>query len=161
MGIVIGTNEQDQVVLDDGTERVFVKLSGSKGIQKSLTPRVGDIVMVFGKTCEIETQRYIAAELVKKVQDPKWLKVHKMECESDEVIHGEAKKAYNVHEKIEQVNGYNGILEIIKSADKGEGVPVEEIIKKSPAEKGGEIVEMLIRNGEIFEIEPGRVKVLE
>ena len=45
--------------------------------------------------------------------------------------------------------------------DQGSGVDVDEIVSNIKIENCDQIVQNLIEEGEIFEISPGRVKLLE
>ena len=49
-------------------------------------------------------------------------------------------------------------MEYIKQQDRGEGVSVEEIIEKYSDAQA--VIERLQLQGDIFEVRPGRVKVL-
>ncbi len=52
------------------------------------------------------------------------------------------------------------IIKTIKEFDKGDGADIEEIISKLNSIKAESIISSLIKEGEVFEIRPGRVKVL-
>jgi RPA family protein len=52
------------------------------------------------------------------------------------------------------------ISKIIKDLDEGEGVLIENIIDKSTLEDAEEIIDKMLEAGEIFQIQPGKVKVL-
>lgn len=53
------------------------------------------------------------------------------------------------------------IYEIIKEKDDGSGVDIEEIIEASGNENAEKIITNLLMEGEVFEISPGKIKVLE
>lgn len=55
---------------------------------------------------------------------------------------------------------FQKISELIKELDTGEGVLIEEVIEKSVLENTEQVVEKMLENGEIFQIAPGKVKVL-
>ena len=52
------------------------------------------------------------------------------------------------------------IIKLIKELDKGEGVLIEEIIEKSDLEKTEQLLEIMIKKGDIFQNNPGKIKVL-
>ena len=54
----------------------------------------------------------------------------------------------------------NKILKLIKGLDKGNGVSIEEITLKD-VEGVDKIVDSLLKKGDIFELKPGKLKVLE
>lgn len=55
----------------------------------------------------------------------------------------------------------DNILTIIRELDTGQGAPVEKVIAKTGRPDAETILTNLLAEGEIFEIRPGRVKVLE
>ncbi len=52
------------------------------------------------------------------------------------------------------------LSKLIAQLDKGEGVLIEEIIEKSPLEKTEELLEKMLENGDIFQNQPGKVRLL-
>ena len=55
---------------------------------------------------------------------------------------------------------FQKINSLIKELDKGEGVLIEEILEKYNIENTENIIKIMLQNGEIFQIQPGKVKVL-
>lgn len=55
---------------------------------------------------------------------------------------------------------FQKIIKLIKELDQGNGVLIEEIIEKSPLDKTEDIIEKMLQNGDIFQNNPGKVKVL-
>ncbi len=52
------------------------------------------------------------------------------------------------------------ICKIIQDNDSGDGVPIEEVIEKSPINDTEDIIQRMLEAGDIFQNQPGRVKVL-
>jgi RPA family protein len=52
------------------------------------------------------------------------------------------------------------IIQLIKELDEGKGALIEDIIDKSKIENAEQIINIMIKNGEIFQNMPGKVKVL-
>ena len=50
---------------------------------------------------------------------------------------------------------------LIKDIDSGDGADTQEVITKSNIDKAEQIITNLLEQGEVFEIKPGRSKVLE
>ena len=50
------------------------------------------------------------------------------------------------------------IIEFVRDQDRGEGVETEEVVKKFQDE---DAIKTLLSEGELFEVKPGRIKVLE
>ena len=55
---------------------------------------------------------------------------------------------------------FQKIIKLIQELDQGDGVLIEEIIEKSPLDKTEDIIEKMLQNGDIFQNNPGKVKVL-
>ena len=53
------------------------------------------------------------------------------------------------------------IYNLIKSLDKGDGADIEDVIKESKINNCEDIINNLLREGEIFEIKKGKLKILE
>ncbi|MFH1276671.1 MAG: OB-fold nucleic acid binding domain-containing protein [Candidatus Woesearchaeota archaeon] len=62
--------------------------------------------------------------------------------------------------EVVEVLPFQKILEIIKEHDKGEGVMMEEVIEQSPVKETEQLLQKMLEKGEIFQIMPGRIKVL-
>jgi molecular chaperone DnaK (HSP70) len=52
-------------------------------------------------------------------------------------------------------------MEYIRKKDEGTGVEIEDIVKNSKVPSTEEIIESMLKEGEIFENLPGKVKILE
>lgn len=52
------------------------------------------------------------------------------------------------------------IIKLIKELDKGDGVLIEEIIEKSDLEETEQLLEIMMKRGDIFQNNPGKIKVL-
>jgi len=52
------------------------------------------------------------------------------------------------------------LLQLIKELDKGDGAHIEDIIEKSTVDDPEKILEKMLENGDIFQNQPGKVKVL-
>ena len=50
---------------------------------------------------------------------------------------------------------------MIKKLDEGDGVLIDDVIKSSKIGDAEEIINRLLENGDIFEIKPGKLKILE
>ena len=142
------------LIVDDGTGKISLRNFEENGLLDRVN--VGEVVLVIGRPREYGTERYILPEIIKKIECVDWFKLRKMEvCDEkipDKVVQ-EVKKTEDVKkESAEEV------IEFIKNEDRGKGVEVREILKNGHNEKW---INRLLENGEIFEISPGRVKLLE
>ena len=167
MGVIISVSEDENVksfVLDDGSSSIQVRIF-EQDFDKKL--EIGDIVMIIGKPREYNDEKYIVPEIIKDIQNEDWLELRKKQLKilnKDTVVKEEPIKKQDETNEIKEeiVNSNNesdDIFSTIKKLDEGEGVYIEELIKKHPnAEK---LVENLLNEGEIFEIKPGKYKLLE
>ncbi len=164
------------LVVDDGSGSVALRVFEDRGM---LAKGIGDVVLVVGKPREFGSERYVLPEIV-KVVDAGWLMVHLKWVSKRQplvpMLVDEGNKKDNAeignHDVSEEVNGNRGSVEqitenpaekicaFIRQRDAGDGVDVQEIIEARVAENCETLVSQLLRNGDIFEIKPGRVKVL-
>lgn len=184
IGVVVSKEETsfDSLMIDDSTGSIMVRSFENKEILK--TPTIGQIVLLVGRIREFNNQKYVLAEIVKPLENKKWVLVRKKELENEEVLLetekgktlentkkedyvglSEIKKEPIIAKKEEMVlqpqsNPYEVILGLIKSLDTGFGVSYEEIILNSKLTNSEDIIKSLIEEGEIFEIRPGILKVL-
>ena len=68
-------------------------------------------------------------------------------------------EVYDVEE--EQIGKDGDISSIVKSLDRGDGADFNEIIKKINKPEAEKLLNNLIKIGELFEIRPGKIKILE
>lgn len=152
---VIDKQESDlmsSISVDDGSGNINVRCFNEltvllKDIQ------VGDLVLVIGRPRENNGQIFVAGEIVKKLSDPSWSKLRKLEL-------GEF-KGNGV--SVEKENVKKKVLDIINELDEGEGADVDQVILKSglgESDMEG-ILKDFLEQGEIYEPKPGRVKSIE
>lgn len=155
--------EYETLIIDDGTGRIFTR-SYEKNSQVNYL-NVGDIIMVIGRPREFNNENYIISDIIKKVTEPKWILVRKLELEILKKRNDNNIKNQNtgLTEFPQQEHAQNStdIYNLIKELDTGNGVPIEDIINKSGLEETEKIINNLIKNGDIFEIKAGILKVLE
>ena len=71
----------------------------------------------------------------------------------------ETSKLGQIVEEKEELS-YEKLVKIIKELDRGQGVFIEEVIEKSPLNNTEQIIQRMLESGDIFQNQPGRVKVL-
>ncbi|MEE9525072.1 MAG: OB-fold nucleic acid binding domain-containing protein [Candidatus Woesearchaeota archaeon] len=182
IGAVVEKEEGEELnytslVLEDGSGRISIRVFGDD-LVKLEGINVGDVVLVIGRPREYGSERYLLLEIIKKIEDKKWIEVRNKELGKVAVVKKEVqssvepKQVESVEEAIvgvdqqtvgESVVGGeisvgDKIIEFVRAEDKGEGVEIEEIVKKFENEDS---VKNLLSEGELFEVKPGRVKVLE
>jgi len=157
MGVVVqksDVNNNITLIVEDGTGKISARVFESNVLLDKI--KVSDAVLIIGRPREFSNEKYVLIELIKKI-DPLWAKVRKLEL-------GELKDINSLSDKpIEEeivTSSTNQIVKLIKELDKGHGVSIEDI----SSEDIGDIdkkIEMLLKEGDIFEVKPGKLKVLE
>ena len=142
-------------LLDDGSGNITVRMFEKPDQNHSL----GDMVRIIGRVRETGNSIYVVPELIKKI-DKKWYNVHNLELK---LLKRTAKKLPVEPEADEamETGPYQKILNVITILDKGEGVDVQEVVNNIKIDNCENIVQNLIEEGEVFEISPGKVKILE
>ena len=66
----------------------------------------------------------------------------------------------DTNEKVETTS-IEKVIQTIKELDSGDGADIEEVKKGSDVTNSEEVLDMLLKRGDLFTIRPGRVKILE
>jgi RPA family protein len=160
MGIIVSTsNDNNTLLVDDGSGNITIRLFENSAVLNDFA--LGDLVIVVGKPREFSSNKYVVPEIIKRINDKKWFKVHQLHIKLQNKSTVELPISQEQpHEPIE-TGPYQKILNIIAILDKGDGADVQDIVKNTNAENSEQIVSNLIEEGEVFEISPGKVKLLE
>jgi len=144
------------IIIEQAVGRLLIEDStGSIAVEASNTPpEVGTPVLVIGKVRE-GNQRILFAEIIKKLQSPEWIKLRSLEYSKRRSVL--ATKSHEV--PMTSNNLTQEVYNMIKSQDSGDGVDIQAVLSRYP--EGGKIAQNLIAEGEVFEIRPGRLKILE
>ncbi len=167
IGIVVLKSDQNNMVLDDGSGRVPLRVFENNGFFEKVD--VGDIVLLIGRPREFGSEKYVMPEIIKKIEDSGWANVRKKELKLNDVVINEVEeKAEEVKGVVEEVEGADDpetnsdkIFNFIKESDKGEGVNTEDVLGNIKEEGAEGMINKLLERGEIFEVSPGKLKVLE
>jgi hypothetical protein len=148
------------ITLDDGSGSIRAKAFKEKtDLLKSI--EVGNMVLVIGKIKKFNEEVYVNAEIVKKIEDPNYESLRKLEILdelipqkemieeiknlhdelSEEELKNYAKEKFNLDEeslrvilefkRTEEIDYKPKVLELIKNLDKGEGVELSKLLKSS------------------------------
>jgi len=147
----------ENVLIDDGSARLSVRAFDNEILANV---GVGDIVLLVGRPREFGNERYVVPEIVKRLDDKRWVEVRRLELEKGNEKDIKQNKEESV-ETNEEMDNLTVMIDFIKKNDPGEGVEIEDIIQKSSLQGAEQIISTLLERGEIFEIRPGRVKTLE
>jgi RPA family protein len=156
MGVVVNKEPNGGVLLDDGSGRILLRSFEENAFAGVDT---GDLVLVIGRPRIYNEQKYVLPEIIKKV-DQRWGEYRRLQLE---LLRKRVKKAVavSIKEAVPPVNYFQKILEFIKDLDSGSGADAEEVIKRSGAPDADALIRKLIEEGEIFELKPGKLKILE
>jgi len=167
LGVVVTIPDSRQsVFIDDGTAKIEIRSFENKPFFADIT--IGDIILVIGRPREYNNEIYINAEIVRKITNKGWLEYRKKEIslrdeklptivlEKDDFASTEQVAE---EESVEAADTFDAIILKIKDLDSGNGCDVSELIEQIPEAES--LIEQLMMKGEIFELAPGKIKVLE
>ncbi len=164
LGVVVAIYDKKYMVVDDGAAQILVRNGNEGQGAKMINP--GDVARVIGRVSEGSEGKYIIGEIIKKIANPDWIKVRRAEL--NQLNKGGEVRANAKEQPVERESSNEGrndpadyILGLVRKLDEGHGAAVDAILKNSAMEECKSIIDMLMNRGDIFEIEPGRVKVLE
>ncbi|MAF51076.1 MAG: hypothetical protein CMH64_03200 [Nanoarchaeota archaeon] len=164
----IGDN-LSSLTIDDGSGNIQVRAFKEDSIRLN-SVEIGDVVIVVGRPRKYGNNFFISYEIAKKI-DPLWAKVRqkelgempKVENSAPQVTPMQSSQENIQEEKIEDnFEDRKKILELIRNSDQGEGSEVDSVIASSgfDAKKAEDIIQELIKAGEIYENVAGKVKML-
>lgn len=175
IGIIIEKPSSYEIILDDGTGSILVN-DFNRSLSTS-NSKVGEGVLIIGRPRKVDDEIFIAAEVVQTKQikeNPLWLVKRKEELNEIKNIKElddeytsinvqepqENKEIKNLEEEITVELTDDELIKFIKQKDEGEGCAIEDIINYFGQEADNTIL-TLIAMGEVYEIKPGKIKVLE
>lgn len=166
-------NDYVSVSLDDGSGILRLK-SWKEFTNLFLDVNVGDLILIVGKVKEYNNSIYVAPEIVRKIDNPLWLKVRKLELvklygevQRVEIVGGDSSDVEETEENVLNVveekvvsNSREIILILIEKLDSGDGADINEVVKTSGIKDANDIVQELLSGGEIFELHKGKLRVI-
>jgi len=163
LGVLV-SNEVGQnyrgMILDDGSGRISIR--SFEDVDPDIG--VGNLALVIGRPREYGNERYVVPEILKKIDDMTWFELRKFQFKDK--VETNIVPANVTEEIIEENNNPQDkndpivkVFEFIKKSDDGNGVEAQDIIDK--IDNSEQIIKNLLETGEVFEIKPGRLKVLE
>lgn len=141
------------ILLDDGTGKIAARSFDEKVNLSSVD--IGDAVLVIGRPREYNNDRYVIPEIIRKIANPKWIDLRHLELKWLMINPAEQKNGGQKPSLAGQA------YQLIKKYDSGDGAVYEQVVKDLNSDNAEELIEKLLKEGEIFEIKPGRLKVLE
>jgi RPA family protein len=139
---------------------------------------IGDPILFIGKIREYNSQVYLIPEIIRVLDKPEWIELRKKELS---ILYGE--RSTTTEEKIEQPkqeeqptiikeetvvknhseNTRQKILSTIEKLDNKEGADVVQVVESLGIEESeaNTVIQELLKEGEIFEIKSGKLKIIE
>ena len=154
------------LTLDDSTSQIRVK-AWREDVKILDNVSIADTALIIGKLREYNNEMYIIPEVVKKV-NLNWELVRRLELTKERglpVISTKDFRNEEFTETIAEMSPSNLQLQIISIIDSSNdnGIEIEEICRSLSKSEGDIMpsIKNLLMEGQIFEILPGRYKVLK
>ncbi len=182
-GIIDKTLNENNIsfMLDDGSGSIKLR-AFVEDMKNFVDINVGDLVLVIGKVKEYNNFIYVVLEIIKTLDNPLWLKHRKLELtkEYGEIVRTEDMEIDNsnvsivnqmvkdddqpviVAEKVINESPRNKtekIFEIVERMDKGQGADFNIVVSEL-GEESKSVIENLIKDGELFEISKGKLRIM-
>ena len=167
-------NEQKMLVIDDGTDQIEVRtFENDFDFTKFV---VGDLINIIGKVREFNNNKYVIPEILNKISNLKMIELRKKEIKlenmklkknkpKDVFLGKKINKPKQVEEKKnEEVKTpliYDKIINEIRKLDRGNGANIQEILVNTNLINKEILITELLEKGDVFEISPGKIKILE
>lgn len=172
------------ITLDDKSGSVGVR-AWREDISLLTDINTGDLVLVVGKVKDFNGKIYITPEIVRKLDNPSWAKLRMLELERDQGIVerketpivkvtpqpvAEEAGPVIIEEKVTEEKIEEGpskgkdfrkkVLECISNLDTNNGADKNLVLSQAGLEneEGEKVLEELLKEGEIFEISPGKLR---
>jgi RPA family protein len=187
IGILVSKDETNtSCIIDDKTSIILVQNQFSSNQAISLEDiDIGTPVNVIGRPRVFNDDMYIVPEIIIPLKDALWLKVRereihiqnnekfKVEFDEDETVKqintsissDKKQKAIEEEDVKEEIHdSFEIVQEFIKKNDSGDGVQTNDLLSELQGKNVHEpesMVKKLLEHGEIFEIMPGKLKLLQ
>ena len=142
----------NNLVIDDGSGRISVKSFDDKEFGQHT--KIGEVVLLIGRPREYGTERYFLGEVIKKVDNKDWIKIRQLELKYEKP----PEQAEELKEKTSNI--ITDVITLIRELDQGKGADYEEVLSKTNNQEADNTIKNLLEQGEVFEIKPGKLKIL-
>lgn len=169
------------LTLDDGSDNISLK-TWNEDSKLLNNIEIGDMILVIARVKEYNNKIYLTPEIVRKLDKPEWMILRKKELISE---YGERTQGTNSQQKDNEQEFQDDmlpkiteesifeeepsnalrqkLLNTIEKNDKGDGADLAKVIFESKIKesKAQNLIYDLLKEGEIFEIKTGRVKLIQ
>ncbi len=156
------------ITIDDGSGKINARTFDKQFLFNNI--EIGNIVLMIGRPREFGNEKYIVPELIKRIDDRRWIELRKLELKKHDLRNKSPQDIQTVNDVKEEtindeaeeveVNDYQKICNIVRTLDKGEGADALEVVARTNIPNSEKIIEELLKGGELFEVKPGRLKIL-
>jgi len=156
---VITYIEDKLIIFDDGSGELMLR--DFNDVNKD-TLATGNLILIVGRPREYNNEKYIVPEIIKKINNPKWIEYRKIIINKENQNQNyktETKQEVTVILEKNEIKG-NDVKNIISLNDKGDGVSMKIILEKIDSVDCEKEIKNLLKMGEIYEIKPGIFKLL-
>jgi|TARA_B100001971_G_C18168051_1_gene525419 RPA family protein len=176
IGTVVFRYESDDknylsITLDDGTFSIRLK-TWQEDVKLLQNTNQGDLVLVVGKIRQYNEELYIIPEIVKILEDPDLELVRRLELlnEIGKPTKLQSEKIVEPTQNVEEeqikdpklIANRQKILELVESLSTEQGAKKDEVIEKSKmGEEAEQVLNDLLKDGEIYQPKPQYLKLLE
>ncbi len=170
LGFVVSKEGPKEFLLDD-SHRIRVRSFD----QPFDHIKVGDMTLIIGRPKVYNEQKYILSEIVKIIKNKKWMEYRLLELDKEKSSNSEMpvvntkiaiqkteKDAHSPDKKPTEntKNNKPALLDKIRTLDQGDGVDIDVLINTLDIETPEKKINQLLEQGEVFEIRPGKIKVI-
>lgn len=169
------TEDYATITLEDGTAKVAVR-AFKEDVKLVANLKIGDSLIVIGRPKQYQNEIYLVPEIVKKLENPAWMKVRKLELTQ---TRGNVQQKQSItplettsREVREELIAANSLLQgneeirqkILNLLEKqGElGMDIDMLMQSAALEEetAEKIIEELIKEGEVYMSRPGVLKII-
>ncbi len=155
IGIVVDKSESEPpgLVIDDGSERIPIRaFEHVPGIDEV---ELGMPVLIVGRPRQFGGERFLVPECVRQLESAQWIDLRKRELGE-----GSVPMQDDAHQLvIEDEPQKKPLIDAIRALDSGPGADIDEALANAQCDQSE--MERLLATGEIFQVSPGRIKILE
>jgi RPA family protein len=170
LGVVVDIEEQG-ITLEDGSGKILLRIF--EPLRNM--PQTGQLVLVIGKPRVYNNEKIIIPEIVKHIENNKWIEHRKIELTLRKIIQDPEKielpkkeiedmaeikeESKSVH-LVKKESSAEKIIRLIREKDTGKGVSITEL-ETLQLDNFEKVLMTMLEEGDIYEIRSGYVKVLD
>ncbi|MEM2915848.1 MAG: OB-fold nucleic acid binding domain-containing protein [Candidatus Woesearchaeota archaeon] len=161
IGVVVSASSEGLpiITLDDGSGRINVRAFEPNDTMSSLS--VGDVVLVIGRPRQFAGEMYVLPEIVRRLSDLRWIEVRKLELTAIQDVAVPEAPQESISEETLDESFEGAVINAIRSLDAGNGAEIDAVIANVGFADAEKVIRLLLQKGDIFEVGPGRLKIIE